>query len=186
LDRERVFENEDPAPFLEHVDGIWCGGFGQRGAEGKSAPLSSRANAMCLFRYLLCMQMAVIERREICAASTTRIRRIRRHQRARRRLMTEWMKGNELHKRGIGSELGGTMRLGAYPPSCSAAVGSPKSIMRRKSPSAIAIATKSTPLQGPSRPARHAFFRHVARWSVAGIIEFDDHPCSSACSFIPS
>ncbi|HEV2219451.1 MAG TPA: CTP synthase, partial [Casimicrobiaceae bacterium] len=31
-----VFENEDPAPFLEHVDGILVpGGFGQRGAEGK-------------------------------------------------------------------------------------------------------------------------------------------------------
>src|SRR6202165_5865677 len=31
-----VFENEDPAPFLEHVNGILVpGGFGQRGAEGK-------------------------------------------------------------------------------------------------------------------------------------------------------
>src|ERR1700726_1104952 len=31
-----VFENEDPAPFLEHVDGILVpGGFGQGGAEGK-------------------------------------------------------------------------------------------------------------------------------------------------------
>ena len=30
-------------------------------------------------------------------------------------LMTEWMKGNELHKRGEGGDLGGTMRLGAYP-----------------------------------------------------------------------
>ena len=29
--------------------------------------------------------------------------------------MTEWMKGNELQKRGMGGELGGTMRLGAYP-----------------------------------------------------------------------
>ena len=29
--------------------------------------------------------------------------------------MTEWMKGNELQKRGIDGDLGGTMRLGAYP-----------------------------------------------------------------------
>jgi CTP synthase len=29
--------------------------------------------------------------------------------------MTEWMKGNELQTRGLGSDLGGTMRLGAYP-----------------------------------------------------------------------
>jgi CTP synthase len=30
-------------------------------------------------------------------------------------LMTEWMKGNELQTRGIHGDLGGTMRLGAYP-----------------------------------------------------------------------
>src|SRR5262249_37325780 len=31
-----IFEREDPAPFLEHVNGILVpGGFGQRGAEGK-------------------------------------------------------------------------------------------------------------------------------------------------------
>ncbi|MCB1491277.1 MAG: gamma-glutamyl-gamma-aminobutyrate hydrolase family protein, partial [Rhodobiaceae bacterium] len=29
-------------------------------------------------------------------------------------LMTEWLKGNELQKRGYDSDLGGTMRLGAY------------------------------------------------------------------------
>jgi CTP synthase len=30
-------------------------------------------------------------------------------------LMTEWMKGNALEKRGVAGDLGGTMRLGAYP-----------------------------------------------------------------------
>jgi CTP synthase len=30
-------------------------------------------------------------------------------------LITEWVKGNELQKRTSGSDLGGTMRLGAYP-----------------------------------------------------------------------
>jgi CTP synthase len=30
-------------------------------------------------------------------------------------LMTEWLRGNELHKRQHGGDLGGTMRLGAYP-----------------------------------------------------------------------
>src|SRR5690606_22966471 len=31
-----TFEREDPAPFLEHVDGILVpGGFGERGSEGK-------------------------------------------------------------------------------------------------------------------------------------------------------
>src|SRR4029079_9284084 len=30
-------------------------------------------------------------------------------------LMTEWMRGNELEVRGANGDLGGTMRLGAYP-----------------------------------------------------------------------
>ena len=30
-------------------------------------------------------------------------------------LMTEWLKGNELEKRNANGDLGGTMRLGAYP-----------------------------------------------------------------------
>ena len=30
-------------------------------------------------------------------------------------LMTEWMQGNELQRRSMGGNLGGTMRLGAYP-----------------------------------------------------------------------
>ena len=29
--------------------------------------------------------------------------------------MTEWLKGNELEKRKVGGDLGGTMRLGAFP-----------------------------------------------------------------------
>jgi CTP synthase len=51
-----VFEKEDPAPLLEHVNGILVpGGFGQRGAEGKiraaprakSGRRNSRASATC-------------------------------------------------------------------------------------------------------------------------------------------
>jgi len=30
-------------------------------------------------------------------------------------LMTEWLRGNELEKRSRSGDLGGTMRLGAYP-----------------------------------------------------------------------
>ena len=50
-----VFEQEDPAPFLEHVHGILVpGGFGQRGAEGKikAATLRPRAQG-AVFRHLL-------------------------------------------------------------------------------------------------------------------------------------
>ena len=50
-----VFENEDPAPFLEHVNGILVpGGFGQRGAEGKiKAAQFARERQRAVFRHLL-------------------------------------------------------------------------------------------------------------------------------------
>ena len=50
-----VFENEDPAPFLEHVHGILVpGGFGQRGAEGKiRAAQFARERQRAVFRHLL-------------------------------------------------------------------------------------------------------------------------------------
>ena len=49
-----VFENEDPAPFLEGVNGILVpGGFGERGAEGKIRRRASPASASTLFRHLL-------------------------------------------------------------------------------------------------------------------------------------
>jgi CTP synthase len=43
-----VFEHEDPAPFLEHVNGILVpGGFGQRGAKARSRRRNSHASATC-------------------------------------------------------------------------------------------------------------------------------------------
>ena len=64
-----VFENEDPAPFLEHVDGILVpGGFGQRGAEGKiRAAQFARERQVPYFGICFGMQMAVIEAaRNLC------------------------------------------------------------------------------------------------------------------------
>jgi CTP synthase len=58
-----VFENEDPAPFLEDVHGILVpGGFGQRGAEGKiRAAKFARERKVPYFGICFGMQMAVIE-----------------------------------------------------------------------------------------------------------------------------
>src|SRR5690349_5604270 len=58
-----VFENEDPTPFLEHVNGILVpGGFGQRGAEGKiKAAQFARERKVPYFGICFGMQMAVIE-----------------------------------------------------------------------------------------------------------------------------
>ena len=58
-----VFEGSDPAPRLEHVDGILVpGGFGQRGAEGKIlAARFARERKVPYFGICFGMQMAVIE-----------------------------------------------------------------------------------------------------------------------------
>jgi CTP synthase len=113
-----VFEKEDPTPFLEHVDGILVpGGFGQRGAEGKiRAAQFAREHDVPYFGICFGMQMAVIEAaRNLCGIEGANSTEFVQTPEPVVGLMTEWMKGNELQKRGIASDLGGTMRLGAYP-----------------------------------------------------------------------
>jgi CTP synthase len=62
------------------------------------------------------MQMAVIEAaRNLCGIEDANSTEFGATPQPVVGLMTEWMKGNELQTRGIASDLGGTMRLGAYP-----------------------------------------------------------------------
>jgi CTP synthase len=112
-----VFENEDPAPFLEHVNGILVpGGFGQRGAEGKiRAAGFARERKVPFFGICFGMQMAVIEAARslagVAAANSTEFGPTTEPVVG---LLTEWLRGNALEKRVAGGDLGGTMRLGAY------------------------------------------------------------------------
>src|SRR6478752_6817632 len=113
-----VFESEDPTPFLEHVNGILVpGGFGQRGAEGKiKAAQFARERYVPYFGICFGMQMAVLEAaRNLCGIEDANSTEFGTTPEPVVGLMTEWMKGNELHTRGLGGDLGGTMRLGAYP-----------------------------------------------------------------------
>jgi CTP synthase len=113
-----VFEREDPTPFLEHVDGILVpGGFGQRGSEGKiRAAQFARERQVPYFGICFGMQMAVVEAaRNLCGISEANSTEFGPTADPVVGLMTEWVKGNELQKRGISGDLGGTMRLGAYP-----------------------------------------------------------------------
>jgi CTP synthase len=112
-----VFENEDPAPFLEHVNGILVpGGFGQRGAEGKiRAAQFARERQVPYFGICFGMQMACIEAaRNLCGIADANSTEFGPTPEPVVGLMTEWLKGNELQKRAAGGDLGGTMRLGAY------------------------------------------------------------------------
>jgi CTP synthase len=112
-----VFEREDPAPFLEHVHGILVpGGFGQRGAEGKiRAARFARERHVPYFGICFGMQMAVVEAaRNLCGIAEANSTEFGPTPEPVVGLMTEWLKGNELQKRGLAGDLGGTMRLGAY------------------------------------------------------------------------
>ncbi len=112
-----VFENEDPAPFLEQVNGILVpGGFGQRGAEGKiRAAQFARERHVPYFGICFGMQMACIEAaRNLCGIANANSTEFGPTTEPVVGLMTEWVKGNELEKRNAAGDLGGTMRLGAY------------------------------------------------------------------------
>ena len=112
-----IFEKEDPAPWLEKVNGILVpGGFGERGAEGKIlAARFARERQVPYFGICFGMQMAVLEAARSLAglekASSTEFGETSEPVVG---LMTEWLKGNMLEKRSKSGDLGGTMRLGAY------------------------------------------------------------------------
>ncbi len=67
-----IFEKEDPAPWLEKVNGILVpGGFGERGSEGKIlAAQFARERKVPYFGICFGMQMAVVEAARHLAAST--------------------------------------------------------------------------------------------------------------------
>jgi CTP synthase len=113
-----VFEREDAAPYLENVHGILVpGGFGERGSEGKIlAARFARQRKVPYFGICFGMQMAVIEAaRDLVGIAKAGSTEFGPSEEPVVGLMTEWMRGNELEKRRQGGDLGGTMRLGAFP-----------------------------------------------------------------------
>ncbi len=113
-----IFEREDPAPYLENVHGILVpGGFGERGSEGKIlAARFARLRKVPYFGICFGMQMAVIEAaRDLVGIAKAGSTEFGPCEEPVVGLMTEWMRGNELETRRQGGDLGGTMRLGAYP-----------------------------------------------------------------------
>jgi CTP synthase len=113
-----MFEEPDSnlAAELEPLHGILVpGGFGERGSEGKIAAVKfAREREIPFFGICLGMQMACIEGvREagIPDASSTEFGATEEPVIG---LITEWMSPEGLQERGADSDLGGTMRLGAY------------------------------------------------------------------------
>jgi CTP synthase len=113
-----VFEHPNAVQQLEDVHGILVpGGFGERGTEGKIAAVRfARERKIPFLGICFGMQMAVIECARNLAglpeASSTEFGSCAEPVVG---LLTEWARGNETERRREGGDLGGTMRLGAYP-----------------------------------------------------------------------
>ncbi|MGJ8572764.1 MAG: CTP synthase [Hoeflea sp.] len=114
-----IFEKEDPSPWLEKVNGILVpGGFGERGAEGKIAAAKfARERKVPYFGICYGMQMAVLDAARNLAGIEDAVSSEFNRKSGTNivGIMTEWLKGNQLEKRAADGDLGGTMRLGAYP-----------------------------------------------------------------------
>ncbi|WP_420561615.1 CTP synthase [Tepidicaulis sp.] len=112
-----IFEDPEQMHHLEDVNGILVpGGFGERGSEGKIAAAHfARTRAVPYLGICFGMQMAVIEAaRHMAGIEKASSTEFGPQEEPLVGLMTEWMQGEELVKRGYDSDLGGTMRLGAY------------------------------------------------------------------------
>jgi CTP synthase len=124
------FEKEDVAKALSDVDAVLVpGGFGERGVNGKLAAITyARENKKPYLGICFGMQLAVIEfARNVLGIKDAASSEFGAYEDKDGKgplvgLMTEWMRGNVLETRNSGSDLGGTMRLGAY--DCSIAAGS--------------------------------------------------------------
>ncbi len=112
------FEDGDQAALLRGAHGILVpGGFGERGTEGKiEAVKYARESYLPFFGICLGMQMAVVEwARNMAGITTASSSEFGEDGENIVGLMTEWTKGNERMERTKDTDLGGTMRLGAYP-----------------------------------------------------------------------
>ena len=113
-----AFEKSGTTERLEDVHGILVpGGFGERGSEGKIlAAKFAREHKLPYFGICFGMQMAVIEAaRSLVGWSDAASTEFGPTMRPVVGLLTEWVKGEDTERRSAEDDLGGTMRLGAYP-----------------------------------------------------------------------
>ena len=185
-----VFENEDPAPFLEHVDGILVpGGFGERGAEGKiRAAQFARERNVPYFGICFGMQMAVIEAaRNLCGIERREFDRIRPTPRAGGRpddRMDERQRTGEARARRRSRRHHAARRLSGA--ADSAAAASPKSI------GATEISERHRHRYEVNTAYKDRLAQHGMRFSgmspdgvLPEIVEYDDHPWFIGVQFHP-
>ena len=110
-------ENTDVKNIFKDINGIIVpGGFGKRGSEGKiNAIKFARLNNIPFFGICFGMQMAVLEfARNVLKLDNASSSEFGKNHLSLIGLLTEWQTKTGLEKRNENSNLGGTMRLGAY------------------------------------------------------------------------
>ena len=113
-----LLEKSEPDIYLSDVSAILVpGGFGQRGTDGKIAAIKyARENDIPFLGICYGMQMAVIETMQhVAGVKNAYTTELRSNCEPVVGLMTEWEKDGDKEKRSKDGDLGGTMRLGAYP-----------------------------------------------------------------------
>lgn len=124
IDSEKL-ESEPAGDYLNDVNAIIVpGGFGQRGTAGKIEAIKyAREHKIPFLGICFGMQMAVIETmRNVCGVKNANTTEFDPNCEPVVGLMTEWDKDGSKEIRHKDGDLGGTMRLGAYP--CKLAKGS--------------------------------------------------------------
>ena len=118
IDSELIeHENTDVKNIFKDINGIIVpGGFGKRGSEGKiNAIKFARLNNIPFFGICFGMQMAVLEfARNVLKLDNATSSEFGKNHLSLIGLLTEWQTKTGLEKRNKNSNLGGTMRLGAY------------------------------------------------------------------------
>ncbi|GBQ06911.1 CTP synthase [Acetobacter cerevisiae] len=118
VEAETLEESPEALERLSTAHGILVpGGFGERGSKGKIAAVRfARERGIPFLGICFGMQMAVIEcARNLAGLPNASSTEFGEADEPLVGLMTEWARGSERLRRSEGGELGGTMRLGAYP-----------------------------------------------------------------------
>ncbi|MCX8070057.1 MAG: CTP synthase, partial [Thermodesulfovibrionales bacterium] len=190
IDSEEL-EKKGPENMLFEVDGILIpGGFGNRGIEGKiMAAKYAREKKIPYFGICLGMQIAVIEFvRNVCGLSANSEEFDPNAEHKVIYLMEQWYnhRSGKIEERSRSSQMGGTMRLGAYP--C---------ILKEGSRAFDAYGVKELSERHRHRYEFNNSYREIINskgMSITGlspdgelveIIEIDDHPWFLGCQFHP-
>ncbi len=184
-------EVHGPERFLSEADGILVpGGFGYRGIEGKVRAIKfAREKRMPFFGICLGMQCAVIEfARNVCGLSANSSEFDLNAKDPVIYLMERWYdyKKDRVEIRSESSQMGGTMRLGAYPCILKEGTKALKAYGRKE------LSERHRHRYEFNNAYRGILTRHGLRISgvspdgeLVEMIEIDDHPWFIGCQFHP-